>query len=1097
MADAARLRALIADVRRRWFTAVVMRTTGAALAVAAAPLLAAAAAHALLAPAGTPLLLLAGSAVALTLVGLGLMARRLDAPPGETRVARFIEERAEASGAPPLDDAVVSAVAAASVSRGETQDPLASLVVRGALQRLEGLDAAAVVPAVVLRRSALVAAAGTAMMVAGVVAAAPLLAHGYDAARLRWTPQSIEVHVEPGDVRLVAGRPLTVRARVESGGEAIGRAQPTLVVTAGGDTRTVPMDASGDGYRFDFASVDRSFGYRVVAGAAVSNDYAVTALFAPRIARIELEYRYPGFTGLEPRTDEDGGDIFGPAGTKVRLRIHTDKPVTAGELMMAGTGPDVRAAGPQVLEADLVIARDDSYRVRLHDADGLSSAGDSEYFIRVMEDRPPDVRILRPSGDQSITPLQEVPIEARAEDDYGIGAFELVYAVAGGAETIVPFADVAGDATEKRGAHLLAAEDLRVQPGDVITYYARARDVARGRRSTLATSEMFFLEVKPFGEEFVAAQSQAGGSGGGDPQLDALIQAQKDIISATWNIERRSGGGRSADDVAAIAKAQAELKARVERLRDSRGRRGRGFIAQRQAPRRWQVPPPAQAEAGDGDPVARAVEAMALALEQLGAGRMKDAIPHEMTALNGLLQAQAEIRRRQITQQARGGGRGSGNRQSQDLSALFDKELQRQQRTNYEQRSQVDERPEAAQTDQGLADRIRELARRQEEINRQQQALAKASAEERKRQLDKLAREQEELQRETQAVGGQADDRASAAASQMGQAAGDMRRDDRDSAAQRGQRAADALRRLEQQMRGGQADAGQRAADLQAEAQQIAQEQRRIAAEAERMEQGGDAGQADARRRLAADKDRLSERVDALQREADRLGGEQAAGGEAATRAREASARLERENVGDRMRDTAQRLRDGARPSGTGEQQLARTLDDVVRALGGAASDDARALAEQLDRSRQTRERLDALEAQMRQAEAGGDAPSKERLEALREEYGRELARARDGLGRQPQAGMSPESGRGSTPEQHEFSRSAPGTEAFKQDRGNWSDLRRSLDHALEAHDEAVSRKLARMIGEDRLNAGGSDRVPDGYRELVARYYESLARVKR
>ena len=347
MADAARLRALIADVRRRWFTSVVMRTAGAALTVAAVPLLAAAATHALLAPAGTPLLLLAGSAVALTLVGLGLMVRRLEAPPGETRVARFIEERAEASGAASMDDAVVSAVEAASVSRGETQDPLVSLVVRGALQRLEGLDAAAVVPAAVLRRSALVAAAGTAMMIAAVVAAAPLLAHGYDAARLRWTPQSIEVHVEPGDVRLVAGRPLTVRARVESGGAAIGRAQPKLVVTAGGETRTVPMDASGDGYRFDFASIDRSFEYRVVAGAAASNDYAVTALFAPRIARIELEYRYPGFTGLAPRTDEDGGDIFGPAGTKVRLRIHTDKPVTAGELMMGGTGPDVRGAGPR------------------------------------------------------------------------------------------------------------------------------------------------------------------------------------------------------------------------------------------------------------------------------------------------------------------------------------------------------------------------------------------------------------------------------------------------------------------------------------------------------------------------------------------------------------------------------------------------------------------------------------------------------------------------------------------------------------------------------------------------------------------------------
>ena len=31
--------------------------------------------------------------------------------------------------------------------------------------------------------------------------------------------------------------------------------------------------------------------------------------------------------GLEPHTEEDGGDIFAPAGTKVQLTITTDKPV--------------------------------------------------------------------------------------------------------------------------------------------------------------------------------------------------------------------------------------------------------------------------------------------------------------------------------------------------------------------------------------------------------------------------------------------------------------------------------------------------------------------------------------------------------------------------------------------------------------------------------------------------------------------------------------------------------------------------------------------------------------------------------------------------
>ena len=55
-------------------------------------------------------------------------------------------------------------------------------------------------------------------------------------------------------------------------------------------------------------------------------------------------------------------------------------------------------------------------------------------------------------------------------------------------------------------------EDLNVKPGDVVTYYARATDVGRGRRSTESRSDIFFLEVKPYEEEFVAAEGQSGGA---------------------------------------------------------------------------------------------------------------------------------------------------------------------------------------------------------------------------------------------------------------------------------------------------------------------------------------------------------------------------------------------------------------------------------------------------------------------------------------------------------------------------------------------------------------------------------------------------------
>jgi hypothetical protein len=83
-----------------------------------------------------------------------------------------------------------------------------------------------------------------------------------------------------------------------------------------------------------------------------------------------------------------------------------------------------------------------------------------------------------------------------------------------------------------------------------------------------------------------------------------------------------------------------------------------------------------------------------------------------------------------------------------------------------------------------------------------------------------------------------------------------------------------------------------------------------------------------------------------------------------------------------------------------------------------------------------------------------------------------------------------------STPEDQEFSRSAPGTEAFKQDRTGWESLRKNLDLALEKYEASVSDRLSRSRSDQRFSAGGSDRVPDAYGQLIAKYFESLARKK-
>ena len=1122
------LDSVLHGIRRRWQRCVALQAAARALAMVAAIVAAAALTERLLQPSELSLLALAAGTAVFSLAAAAWALAPLRHRPDDRQIARFVEERV-----PELDDTLVTAVdIQARVRAGSAADDgtFAPLVVAAAAARLQAIEPEQIVDRERMGRALRFAGGAAVALVLAVLFARPFVEKSAQVAYIKLFPASVVVHVTSGDMRIPAGRPVTIAATVWGERVALGRIAPMVTIESAGASTTVAMEAAESGYALRIPSLERSFTYRVTAGPARSNAYSVTALVPARVQRIELRYEYPPFTGLKPRHEGDGGDVYGPAGTRVKVVVHTDKPVTAGRLAFAGATPAVELVrvSDRALESALTVKEEESYRVRLQDGDGLNSEG-IEYFIRVMDDRPPTVHILRPTGDQQISPLEEVPIEARADDDFGIASLDMVYSVGGGPETVVPFTSLGGTEIARVGSRMLAAEDLKVKPGDVIAYYARARDVPRAKRSTLARSEIFFLEVKPFNEEYSLAQSQAGMASAAGAQLEGLIAAQKEIISATWNLERRAAAGRSAADVKDVADAQAELKARAERAAGAvRQRRRFGGVL-----RQIGFGQPS-AQPASGDPVTAAVAAMSRALQQLQTQKTADALPHEMAALNALLQAQAEIRKREISQQQNGGG-GGGNRQSQDLSNLFDRELKRQQKTNYETRAQVESQPESA-PDSAL-DKIRDLARRQEELNRRQRELAdrQLATEERKRELEKLTREQEELRRQAEEAareGARAGEAAKGgggasgarqelnrALDQMRQAAEQGKREDAAGAAAKGEEAARQLRQAESQMQNGSPDARRRAlGDVQLESQQIAEAQRRIAGEADRLDREG-GGTSDARRRLAGEKDRLADRVDALQQAAQRIGAD-------------AAQDLAAQKLGERMRASAGGMRQGSPDKlAPAEHQIAEALDKVARKLNGAdaggARGEAQQLAGQLDDVRDARERLARLEKQIADAArnaqgsrgrgnnpsqpgragrtgaqgqqgergSGGDGSGGD-LQQLQDAYNRELQRTRELMDRIQRS--TPESGgRMATPDQHEWSRSAPGTEAFKQDYAAWQALASDVTRALERAESGVAGRLAGEIAKDRLRAGGSERVPAGYRQRVSKYFEAIATRKR
>jgi hypothetical protein len=80
-----------------------------------------------------------------------------------------------------------------------------------------------------------------------------------------------------------------------------------------------------------------------------------------------------------------------------------------------------------------------------------------------------------------------------------------------------------------------------------------------------------------------------------------------------------------------------------------------------------------------------------------------------------------------------------------------------------------------------------------------------------------------------------------------------------------------------------------------------------------------------------------------------------------------------------------------------------------------------------------------------------------------------------------------------STPEDWYPSLSAPGTESFKQDFSKWESLKKNLLMALERTESRLASQLRERESRERLNVGGHQGVSDEYREMVDRYYQSLA----
>ncbi|MCA9223418.1 MAG: hypothetical protein KDA71_24050, partial [Planctomycetales bacterium] len=596
------------------------------------------------------------------------------------------------------------------------------------------------------------------------------------------------VTVEPGDTEIERGTSLLVMARFVG---ALPTEATLVYRTADGEAAQLPMTKSLDDPIFGgrIPNVTEPLDYHVQLPGHETDSYHVGVFEYPRLVRGDARLSYPAYTNLEPRVIEDVRTVSAVEGTDLTIVCHLNKMVSravlidaeqpnpiAGPLTIAGSDVEADAEGnaaddsplvnaipltaestePPVYSATLRLEKSKRLRLELVDEQGRGNVTKEEFVIRVLPNKPPELKLTFPGRDVRVSPLEETDVQGTVWDDYGVTQFGISYAMAGGDEQHVTLGENAAAKQTHAMQHMIQFEQLRAEPDQLLSYYLWAEDIGPDGEPRRVLSDMYFAEVRPFEEIFRQGEQPPGGQqqqqqqqqqgSQNAQQAEQLADLQKQIINATWKLIRRE----TADEPTEPFAGDAELiyQSQGSALEQANELVGNLEDAESQS---------------HGEAVLRAMND---AFDELRAAKdgpalspLRPALAAEQAAYQALLRLRARehnvIRSQQQAGQ-QGQSSSSSNRSQQQLDQLDLSNDENRYETERTAESQSQQELQDRETRQVL-NRLSELARRQNDLNERlkelqsalEEAQTEAEREELRRQLQRLTEEQQQILRDT------------------------------------------------------------------------------------------------------------------------------------------------------------------------------------------------------------------------------------------------------------------------------------------------------------------------------------------------------------
>lgn len=758
-----------------------------------------------------------------------------------------------------------------------------------------------------------------------------------------------------------------------------------------------------------------SFDYLVRIPGWQSDTYRITAFDYPALLRSDALITYPSYTNLAEKTIEDTVRVSAVVGSKVTWKCFLNKSVAKAELVPKGSQSPLAmtVSEENIASLNLSVLQTTQYELNLTDHQGRKNKLPIVLKVKAIKNSPAKIRITT-EGDREVSAIEEMTLAATIVDDFGLLQSGIGYSVDGETPTEQVLSKQENRDRRASVETLIELEALSAEPDQLLTYYFWADDHGPAGEVRRVQSDVFFAEIRPFDQVFRKGDPpppREGGPPSKQEEASELAELQKEIISATWKLRRRSTqlvtSDADADSSTSLATENSQFQTDVAVVKDS----------QRNAIEKLKELSQELSDEKSQQRAAEALIAMENAASKLELASRQDstrsdisisdllseAMRSEQAAYSGLLKLRTrefEITKQQRSQSSASASASQRKRQKQLNELEIDEDEDR-----YETRQQAQETKQesAERAARQVTSRLKELARRQQDLNEAmvdlQTALQLAETEQEKtelnRRLQRLREQQQELLRDTDELAERMQESPSEEASEdldsleqqeqnqqkLSQARDDVRRaseamqsGDPSAALAAGSRAQQQLKDLQEEFRQQNSSQFEQAMkQLGDQAAQLKKRQEEIAANLNREEQAPSAGlrgdenredlaaslgeQAEDMRELLSD---LQDTVEAAD-EAEPLLAEQLF---------DAFLEAEKSNIDGRLEQAAQLHKLGFEPQTKQAEQIAREgIDELQQAIEQSASsvlgDSTRALQRALSELDQLQSAMDTQQSQL------------------------------------------------------------------------------------------------------------------------------------